>query len=689
MQSDLQTYIDSRNAYEGLEKRYLLINLKDVIKKSLKLVRPRANVPIIKWLEENLILPDTFPIPGPFRIKNSPQLKEPLERANDPEVRSITLMGCTQMGKTLFFICVWAYDVCNDPCPYLYANPTDSGVKSFTLQKLWPIINASPILRKTVAKRRRGITDDSSMRYILHPGGWMEIINLQSPGKTRQRSVRKIINDDPDEIKITTRSEGSAHSNLETRTTTYKWDFKHFHGSTPRLDGSSFIQLKYEEGSQANYYCKCPKCKKQLLLNEDSVVWDKEQLDLVGHSFDHRYETARVKCEHCSYEISEGERIEILLKAKWIHKNKKRTRNLSYQLGKASSTLASLETIARSKNEAGKASEGGDDSLYESYINNERGLPYKRIVATETDAKVLIDRREDYMDPENRLVVPNDIYLLTAFVDAQAGGQVKPARFEGEVWGWGYGEECWIVDRFTIEGSPEARSTHQKVKSWFFPDNEPRIYTRKDGYELRVKRTGFDSGWATQSIYELCERMSGKGWYATKGSNRYGASLLPRKLSIMNKNKTVLFNIGSQAAKSVLFERLNTIVEPGPKRIHHTKAYCDVEYFEQLTAEHAIQKTIGLNQIIIYDRKKPGIANEAIDIWCGAYTMMKSLNVNWKKYKKNVDAKIGALSNRDELTDEPVRKEKQKIKPPVKLESGKVKSKTRNVRRKSNPIVDF
>jgi phage terminase large subunit GpA-like protein len=695
---DLQTYIDNRELYNELEKRYLLLNLKDIVRKSLSLIRPRANVPIIQWLEDNLVLPDTFPIPGPFRIKNSPHLREPLEMAIDTDIRSITLMGCTQMAKTLFFICVWAYDVCNDPCPYLYANPTDGGVKSFALQKLEPVINASPILRKTVAKKRRGMTDDSSTRYKLYPGGWMEIINLQSPGKTRQRSVKKIVNDDTDEIKITTRSEGSPHTNLESRTTVYKYDYKHFHGSTPRLDGSSFIQLKYEEASQANFYVRCPSCKKQLLLNEDNVVWDKEQTDLVGHSFDHRYETARVKCEHCSYEITERERIEILQKGKWIHKKKSRERNLSYQLGKASSSLASLEMIARAKNEAERASEGGDDSLYESYINNERGLPYKRIVATETDAKVLIDRREDYIDPNNKFLIPNDIYILTAFVDAQAGSQVKPARFEGEVWGWGYGEECWIVDKFIIEGSPEDRRTHQKLKEWFFPEGESRTYKRKDGYELNIRRTGFDSGWATQSIYELCERMwiKGREWGTTKGVNRYGAPLLPRKLSIVNKAKTVLLQIGSQAAKAVLFERLNTIVEPGPRRIHHTKAYCDVEYFEQLTAEHAILKTIGLTQIIIYDKKKPNYANEAIDIWCGAYVMMKSLNIIWKKYKANIDEKVGALSN-EEMTGDETQQGKSsgvkeaKPKSPVVIKPLAHNEKKKNTQKKyrSNVITNY
>ena len=114
-----------------------MLNLKDVIKKSLRLIKPKADVPIIQWLEENLILPNTFPIPGPFRIKNSPHLKEPLEKAIDPFTRSITMMGCTQMAKTLFLICVWAYKVVNDPAPSLYANPTDDGVKSRISIQTW------------------------------------------------------------------------------------------------------------------------------------------------------------------------------------------------------------------------------------------------------------------------------------------------------------------------------------------------------------------------------------------------------------------------------------------------------------------------------------------------------------------------------------------------------------------------
>jgi phage terminase large subunit GpA-like protein len=651
--------------------------------------KPKADIPIIEWLEENLILPDSFPIPGPFRIRNSPHLEEPLRKALDPEVRSITLMGCSQFGKTLYFICVWAYKAVNDPAPSLYANPTDAGVKSFALQKLEPVINSTPILKKIIAKKRRGNTDESSTRFKIFLAGWTELISLQSPGKTRQRSVRDIYNDDTDEIKITLKSEGSPHSNLKTRTTVYKDRAKEFNGSTPRKESSSFIELKFKEGSQAHRNVVCPKCKKQQVLDEDNIEWEKEKTDLMGTEFDNHFETAKAKCIGCGHLFSESERMEMLAKAKWIHKYPNRRENLSYHLGKASSTLASLSGIAELRVTAEKASENGDDSLYESYVNNEKGLPYKKIIATEIDAKILIDRREDYIDPEKKNIIPNGVLILTAFVDAQAGSQTKPARFEGEVWGWGVGEECWIVDRFKIEGSPEDRNTREKLKNFLLQLE----YIRKDGLKLHIKRVGFDSGWASQSIYELVERMGHKGWYATKGANRYGAPLLPRKVSLVNNEKSILLAIGSQAAKSILYERLGTVIEPGPKRIHHTKLFCDVEYFDQLTANYAIQKTINLLQVIIYDKKKHGLADEAADLWLGAYAMMKSLNVNWRKYKAFVDEKVGALSNQEETTGEVLAANSvlSRMKPAAPLELTKIKNKNKNVVRRPgvNPITNY
>jgi phage terminase large subunit GpA-like protein len=398
--------------------------------------------------------------------------------------------------------------------------------------------------------------------------------------------------------------------------------------------------------------------------------------------------------------------MEMLLKGRWIHKYPGRTDHLSYQLGKASSTIASLSFIAEQKYLAEKAAENGDDSLYESYMNNEKGLPYKKIVIKEIDARKLIDRREDYIDPEKKNVIPNGVLILTAFVDAQAGSQTKPARYEGEVWGWGVGEECWMVDRFKIEGNPEDRNVRDKLKNFLLSLE----YVRKDGLKRTIRRIGVDAGWASQSIYELVERGWDK-WCATKGSNNIRASLLPRKISLVNNDKSVLINLGTQAAKHTLFLRLQEIdeteinIKPNLTdketeekkefiaKIHHTKLFCDLDYFEQLTAEHAVPIIRQNETHYVFQKKKSGLANEAIDIWCGAYAMMKSLNVNWRKYKASVDAKVGALSNQEETTGEvpAANSVLSRMKPAAPLELTKIKTKNKNVVRRPgvNPITNY
>lgn len=646
MQPSTQTYSQQ---YDELEKHYLLLNLKDIVRKSLRLIKPKLKIDIIKWAEDNIVLPDTTPIPGPFRIKNSPHLLEILRACVDPEVREVSIMGCSQFGKTLLYSIIWSYYVDNDPSPMLIAHPTDSEVKSFALHKLEPLIDASPILYKKIAKRKKGgTTEDSSTRVKMYPGGWTEIINLTAKGKTRQRTVKRTIADDIDALDVTASSEGDHLFNLEKRTTGYKYDYLHINVSVPHISGSSNIEVKFNAGTREYFNVRCPHCKKEQMFDDDNITWETERRDLLGHEVENKPETAKVSCTGCNHQFTEKERIDLLQSGFYKAKYPNRKTHRSFHLGQISSTLTSLENIAKEKIKAMAALEQGDDEKWESYVNSVKGIPYKKIVATETDAKILIDRREDYIDPKYPKIIPNGVLLLTAFVDAQAGSQIKPPRFEYEVWGWGYAEECWIVDKGIEEGSPEDIKTRERLKQKILS----LTYIRKDGLELGVKRVGYDSGFATQSIYELCERMAPKGWYATKGANRYGAPLLPRKISLVNKNKTILLTIGSQACKGIMYERLNTISDSGPKRIHHTKLFCDVEYFDQLTAEHAIQKTVGLMQIIIYDKKKAGIANEAVDLWCGAYAMMKSLNVNWKKFKAHIDEKVGALSNEQLTGDE-------------------------------------
>jgi phage terminase large subunit GpA-like protein len=251
MENNYSYYLD------GLERRYMLSNMLDIIKAGNSILKPPSKEGIIEWAEANINFDETFAIPGPFRIKNVPHLREILELWTCPTVRNSAIMGCAQFGKTIALCVLWAYFVDKDPSSLLIMQPTDQEVKSFAEQKLERIIEASPILKKKVARKKRGDSAESSTRKKMYPGGWTEIISGTSRGRVRQRSVKRTFADDIDALKLTKDSEGSPITNLEKRTSSFKYDYLHINISTPRIEGESNIYVKTVAGSQGQYYIIC------------------------------------------------------------------------------------------------------------------------------------------------------------------------------------------------------------------------------------------------------------------------------------------------------------------------------------------------------------------------------------------------------------------------------------------------
>lgn len=607
-------------------------NLAEIVMRGLEMLEPRERISIIEWAEENIILPDTTPMPGPFRIENSPHLAEILEAVADPSVRKITIMGSAQLGKTLFEMIVWAYKVVNDPAPMLIMQPTDREARAFAQQKLEPLIESSPVLKKFVADKKRGAGNDSTTRMKVYRGGTTEIISGTAKGTTRQRSVKYTMADDIDMIDNTITSEGDHVINLEKRTAGYKYEYLHINISTPRIEGESRVEQKYLEGSQGRYVVTCPHCGAEQSLEEEQLQWTQEK-DAFGKVLRHFPETAKVACRSCGYLFSEKERIELCRGGKYVHKYPERKTHRSFWINQIMSTLSDLETVVREKIAAEEAAEGGDDTLLESYVNNTLGIPYRRVKGKETDAKLLIDRREDYIDV-SKPRIPSDVLLITVAVDVQAGSHSKSPRLELEVWGWGRGEEAWILDKHIIKGEIEKPEVWQKLDKYF----AETTFLRADGIRLKITRKGVDSGYLADVVYQyVANRFRRENLLALKGSNKYAAPVIPKKLTPVNSGNSELMVIGTQQIKHILFSRMNEITEPGRKYIHFTKAFCDVEYFEQLTAEHAIVKRVGLQQITIFVPKKRGLANEALDLLVMNFALMRSLRPDFEKIALSIE----------------------------------------------------
>jgi len=655
-----------RISLNDLEEKYYDQNLIELIKKSLEVLKPKEMIGIIEWAEKNIVLDDTTPIPGPFRIRHSPHLREPLEAVTDPYVRKITIMGSAQFGKTLFMLITWAYFVDQDPSPMLIMQPTDREADSFSMQKLEPLIESSPLLESKVLKKRRGNSSNSTIKRKLYQGGWTEIISGTSKGTTRQRSVKRTMADDIDALEISKITEGDHVQNLEDRTKAFKYNFLHINISTPRIKGESKIEFKYEEGSKGKYSIKCLACETTQTFDEDQLHYDQD-FDLQGNVTESYPASCRVACKGCGELFTEKDRIQMLELGFYVHEKSNKSHR-SYWLGQIMSILSNLETVVDAKIKAEKALDAGDDSTYESYINNTLGLPYKKHKGKETDAKYLLDRREDYLN-SRKTKIPNGVLVITGAVDVQAGSGKRAARLELECWGWGIGEECWILDKQEFPGNPEKQETWDALDAHMAKIK----FTRKDGITLNVSRTLYDSGYLAETVYAQTHgKLIKKKILAFKGANKYGAPLIPKKLSETGRRKTKLIIVGTQAAKGILFERLNAITEHGRKYIHHTKQFCDVEYYDQLTAEHAITKTVGLSQYIVYEKKQRHLANEALDLLVMNYAAMKSLLPQFEKIEKSLKKNIDHVPEEEKHEEAPIKKTPQ-----------------RNVRRQKNFVTGY
>jgi len=131
----------------------------------------------------------------------------------------------------------------------------------------------------------------------------------------------------------------------------------------------------------------------------------------------------------------------------------------------------------------------------------------------------------------------------------------------------------------------------------------------------------------------------------------------------------------------IIYSRLKLTCEKpvgtaGPKIIHFTKEFCDAEYFAMLTAEKAVTKKTGLIEYTIYEKKKHGIRNEALDCKVYAYAAMVRMLPNFEKLKIKLDNKLKEIKERRITEPEPETENKKETKQKTKKPKRKKRIRT-------------
>ncbi|MBF0342069.1 MAG: phage terminase large subunit family protein, partial [Magnetococcales bacterium] len=550
-------------------------------------LRPDPLLLVSQWADRHRVLSSVSSSePGPWRTARTPYLKEVMDCLSPSSpVERVVFMSGSQLGKTEAGLCWLGYTIHQSPGPILMVQPTVDMAKTYSKQRLDPLIEASPVLRDRVREPRSRDSGNTVLSKEFN-GGILRITGANSAAGLSSMPVRFLFLDEVDRYPGDVDGEGDPVALAIQRTANFA-NRKVLIVSTPTIKGFSRIEAAYQESDQRHYWVPCPFCKQEQVLEWAQLRWPNGDR-----------EKAHYVCIHCEAVIQEHHKGWMLENGRWIAAAPGNGLTAGFHLSSLYSPLGWISWVQIAV-EHGQVYR--DPARLKVWCNTKLGQSWEEI-AEQLDSEGLMTRRELFGP-----LLPAGVVVLTAGVD------VHPDRLEVEIVGWGRDEESWSIRHVVLYGDPSGPLVWQdldRLMATTFPHS-------RQIDDLPIFAAAIDTGGAnTMSAYDFCRERQDRRIWGIKGIGGMGKPLWPQRASRNNKGRIPLFIIGVDAAKEVLYARLR-IAAPGPGYCHFPKDR-DAEWFRQLTAEKIRTRYIRGRPIREW-HKKDGDRNEALD--CRIYAI--------------------------------------------------------------------
>ena len=581
---------------------------------------PPPRLTVTEWAERHRMLSAKDSAePGPYRVQRTPYALEPQNALSHySPVEEVVLMWGAQTSKTTVGG-NWVGSLIDlQPGPLMIVQPTIDVAKRFSRQRLVPMIEESPALRRKVRENRS--RDDANTTLLKeYPGGFMVVAGANSAAGLRSMPIRDIFFDEIDAYPLDVDGEGDPIALAEARQSTFARR-KRLKTSTPTTKDFSRIEAAFLATDQRRYHIACPHCGELQALEwgadtEHGIKWHKDE---AGQNLAH---TAHYVCQHHGCIIEEHHKSQFLLceelggQARWVPaaagaSNRKR----GYQLSSLYSPLGFLSwrELVEEWLTARELAKQGDQSKMRAFVNTRLAETWEE-AGDKVQHHELARRAEGY--PLG--VVPLGGLMLTMGVD------VQPNRLEARVWAWGRGEESWLVERHIIHGDPNLEESVPGSPWAHLSQVRRTLVTHASGRQMMIEATAIDTGGAnTQAAYHYCRTHAHAHVLAIKGASQAGKPIIgkPSAVDVSWRGKVLprslkLWMVGTDTAKHLIYGRLR-IQQTGPGYIHLPAALKAGDEFEQLTAERLITKYFKGHPKLEWFLP-PGKRNEALD--CAVY----------------------------------------------------------------------
>jgi len=521
----------------------------------------------------------------------------------DPAIKRVAVMKGSQVGWTEMIGNIVGYFIDRDPASILIMQPTVKMAENWSKKRLAPMLRDTPCLRGKIRDAKSRDSDNTILEKGF-PGGSLAIVGANAPSDLASRPIRAVLADEVDRYPASAGTEGDPLT-LATRRQITFWNRKTLVGSTPVDRETSVIEREYLAGDRRQYHVPCPDCDHRQVLRWEQVVWDKDDAG-------HRPETAAYACEDCGSLWSDAERWRAISRGEWVA-TQPFAGAASFHITGFMSPWMTLEEIVSDF----LASKDWPTKL-KTWVNTIKGEAWEER-GEAADAGVLASRLEAY-DGDT---LPEAVRLVAAGVDTQDD------RLELTFIGFGDGDEAWVIRHELLMGDTA------KLPIWDELDRLLRdtTFTTETGRRLKVRATCVDSGGHRGAmVLAFCRARTNRRIYATKGigNDNRGSKPIWAKQMLGTKNAgDRLWAVGVDTGKDKLSGRLRIVPrdEPTPFAVHFPDTGLSADYFEQLTAEHAITEIDKRSGRKVRRWKmKPGHErNEALDCFVLAEAAKDSL----------------------------------------------------------------
>lgn len=571
----------------------------NLFKSIAKVLAPPPRLKVSDWADRyRRLSSESSAEPGQWNTSRAEYQRGIMDALNDPSTERVVLMTSAQVGKTEILLNAIGYYMDYDPSPIMVLQPTLDMAKTFSKDRLAPMLRDSPALKDKVGDPRSRDSDNT----VLHKkftGGHVTIVGANSPSSLASRPVRILLADEVDRYPPSAGEEGDPLSLAIKRTTTF-WNRKMVFVSTPTIKGYSRIEQEYENSTREEWKVACPHCGEYQAFRWSQI----------------RFDDGTMECPNCRSRFDEF--VWKRQPGKWVAREENQG-SRGFHLNELASPWRRWEEVIADFKKAKDSPE-----LLKTWVNTSLGESWEE--KSDTDASLVMKRREQYMAQ-----VPDEVLLLTCGVD------VQDDRLELEVVGWSHGKESWGIEYQVFIGDTSQDPVWKQLDQYL-----QKEFTYADGTGIHITSTCIDSGGhRTSEVYKFCRAREHRRIFAVKGRGGEGIPFIG-KPSRNNRENAALFVLGVDQGKATIISRLKINFE-GDGYCHFPmkkETGYNEDFFEGITSESMrIITKKGIRKVTWV--KRPGVRNEPLDCRNYATAAMEIFNPDFSYLEKNYKASLG------------------------------------------------